>query len=121
MKYEYKLVEICWLDAETSHGWEEIEATDLDPIPAVTVGFLLAQNEYYLSVASTYSEGSCNSRIKIPVSMVQTMTELKTVRTKKGSLLALKEQPKQLGLALEPTQVAAVPNNKSGSVAKNPI
>lgn len=98
MKYDYKLVEICWLDAETSHGWEEVATTDLDPIPAVTVGFLLAQNEYYLSVASTYSEGSCNSRIKIPVSMVQTMVELKTSRTKKQTLISrpqIEELPTQ--------------------------
>ena len=98
MKYDYKLVEIEWLDAETSHGWEEVESTDLDPIRAVTVGFLLAQNEYYISVASTYSVGSCNSRIKIPVSMVQTMTEIKPTKSRKSLLRNLppvESQPPQ--------------------------
>ena len=106
MKYDYKLVEICWLDAETSHGWEEVATTDLDPIPAVTVGFLLAQNEYYLSVASTYSEGSCNSRIKIPVSMVQTMTELKPTRTKKSLLLNPQSEAEPVPQSQEPEKTS---------------
>ena len=84
MKHLYPLVEVFWLDAETSYGWEEIPDTDLNPVLAVTVGFLVNKNEHYIAIASTYSEGSCNSRIKIPVGMVQSMSEIKPTKIKKN-------------------------------------
>ena len=89
MKHLYPLVEVLWLDAETSYGWEEIPDTDLTPVLAVTVGFLVSKNEHYIAVASTYSEGSCNSRIKIPSGMIQSMVEIKPSKTKKSPLESL--------------------------------
>ena len=86
MKFDYPLVECVWLDAETSFGWEEVADTDLSLAVAVTVGFLLARNEHYLSIASTTSGGTCNSRIKIPIKMIQTLVELKATRMKKSLL-----------------------------------
>lgn len=88
MKFDYPLVECVWLDAETSFGWENVEDTDLSLAEAITVGFLLARNEHYLSIASTTSGGTCNSRIKIPIRMIQTLVELKATRQKKSLLLS---------------------------------
>lgn len=86
MKYDYPLVECLWLDAETSFGWEDVADADLSLAEAITVGFLLAKNEHYLSIASTTSGGTCNSRIKIPIKMIQTLTELKVSKTKQNPL-----------------------------------
>ena len=102
MKYEHPLCEVLWLDAETSFGWEETKNADLEPVLAITVGFLVGQNEHYISIASTYSVDSCNSRIKIPVGMVQTIKELKRTVTKKNPLenpqseeLPLRDEPQR--------------------------
>ncbi len=96
LKYTHKLVEVLWLDAETSFGWEEIPDTDLEPVLAVTVGFLVSENEHYMAIASTYSETSCNSRIKIPKSMIQSYRELKTItKSPKQSRLPVSKSPPQ--------------------------
>ena len=86
MKFHYPLVEVCWIDAETSYGWEDIAEADLSPAFAITVGFLVAQNEHYIMIASTYSENTCNSRIKIPKTMIEGMKELKAAASKKSLL-----------------------------------
>ena len=101
MKYEYPLVEAIWLDAETTFGWEETHETDLSPALAITVGFVVGKNEHYISIASTYSGNSCNSRIKIPLGMLQTLRILKPVRARQNpeqNLLSVVESlvlPKQ--------------------------
>ena len=80
-KFKYPLVKIVWVDAETEHGWEEIDEASNLPL-AITVGFLIKDqvdvhgNEMYL-VASTYSESSTNGRFKIPKGMVKEYEVLK--------------------------------------------
>lgn len=79
-KYKYPLVKIVWVDAETEHGWEEVDEASNLPV-ATTVGFLIKDqvdahgHEMYL-VASTYSESSTNGRFKIPKGMVKEFTIL---------------------------------------------
>ena len=74
--YPYKLVELQWLDASTDHGWENDTEIDISMEPVPTVGFLLYQDERVVVIASTVSEGTSNSRIKIPRGMILSMIEL---------------------------------------------
>lgn len=80
-KYKYPLVEVEWIDAETEHGWEEVEFPTELPI-VTTIGFLIKEgkdkndNEYLL-IASTYSDGQTNGRFKVPKGMVKKITILK--------------------------------------------
>ena len=72
------LVCVYWVDAETGHGWEsnrDIVAT----VPVViTVGFLVAESDECVVVASTVSKDALdnNARISIPVGMIQKMEEI---------------------------------------------
>ena len=75
---KYSLVQVEWLDAQTSHGWEaqdEVEQT----VPLVTtVGFLIVENEDLICLASTVGKDrSHNSRITIPVGMIKTKKTLR--------------------------------------------
>lgn len=80
-KFKYPLVRIVWVDAETEHGWEEVDEASNLPV-ATTVGFLIKDqvdihgHEMYL-IASTYSDTSTNGRFKIPKSMVREYEVLK--------------------------------------------
>lgn len=71
----YQLVEIKWLDAETSHGWEE--DVDASNVPVTTVGFLVYKDERNVVIASTVSDKQHNSRIKIPKGMIRKMRPIK--------------------------------------------
>lgn len=80
-KYKYPLVEVVWLDAETEHGWEEIEEESNLPI-ATTIGFLIKDQvdkngNDMLLIASTYADTQTNGRFKIPKSMIKEMKILK--------------------------------------------
>lgn len=127
MKYDHKLVEVFWLDAETSYGWEEIKETDLDPALCVTVGFLISFDKYHIVVASTYAHSSCNSRIKIPVGMIQTITELNTTRKKgPGPLESPVENPlhgeSQQEIGREPRQASHKKRQKQPAIDQsNPL
>lgn len=74
--FKHPLVLVTWVDAETDHGWEGVEETDMTLPIATTVGFLIKEgsdkngNDYYL-LASTYSDTSTNGRFKIPKQMVK--------------------------------------------------
>lgn len=80
-KYKYPLVEIVWVDAETEHGWEDINEASNLPL-ATTIGFLIKDqvdihgHEMYL-IASTYSDVQTNGRFKIPKGMVKEFKVLK--------------------------------------------
>lgn len=77
-KYPYPLVEVQWLDAETSHGWETVAETVPLEIPVVTtIGFLIEDNDIGIRIASTIGlDKSHNSRITIPKGMVLNITIL---------------------------------------------
>jgi len=70
---KYPLVQVEWLDAQTSHGWEAEGEVDQEVPLVTTVGFLIIENEHLLCLASTVGKDrSHNSRITIPVGMVKT-------------------------------------------------
>ena len=77
-KYPYPLVEIQWLDAETSHGWETVAEKIPLVVPVVTtVGFLIEESEDAVRVASTIGDDkSHNARITIPRGMVKAIKTL---------------------------------------------
>jgi hypothetical protein len=80
-KYKYPLVQIVWVDAETEHGWEEVEEDSTLPV-ATTIGFLIKDQpdkngNDMLLIASTYSDSQTNGRFKIPKAMVKEMMVLK--------------------------------------------
>lgn len=80
-KYKYPLVEVVWVDAETEHGWEEVDEEANLPL-ATTIGFLIKDqadkngNEMLL-IASTYADNATNGRFKIPKGMIKEMKILK--------------------------------------------
>lgn len=76
-KYKHPLVELLWVDAETTHGWEEHMEADVLLPTAITVGFLIRETDDAYLVASTYSDSATNARIKVPKGMVKQMSLLK--------------------------------------------
>lgn len=75
-KYKYDLVEITWEDAASSHGWEELEETDIDEQLALTVGFLIKENGSRVVIAGTCGTTDSNNRIQIPRGMIRNMKVL---------------------------------------------
>ena len=80
------IVIITWIDAETTHGWQDNSDTDTSHTEVLTIGFLISEDEKSVVVASSVSDTSNNSRMKIPRGMILSMTEIaapkKTVRKK---------------------------------------
>lgn len=75
MKYDYPLIELTWVDAETQHGWENDEEVDHELPYVTTVGFLIkhtvdSRGHGVYVVASSVGGGNSNSRIKVPKNMV---------------------------------------------------
>ncbi len=75
-KYKYDLVEIKWEDAASSHGWEELEETDIEEELALTVGFLIKENGSRVVIAATCGTTDSNNRIQIPRGMIRSMRVL---------------------------------------------
>ena len=78
-KYPLPLCEVVWHDAATTFGWEENEEADTREELVTTIGFIVAKGEHTIIIASTIDKESGNqnnSRIKIPIGMVQTIKEL---------------------------------------------
>lgn len=85
MAYQKDLVEVVWLDAATTHGWESDAEVDSEDDPMITVGFLIRKTEDMLIIASSIdqeTQAMSNGRIKIPLGMVQSY---KVLRKSKGS------------------------------------
>ena len=77
MKYPFPVVEVTWLDAGTSHGWEDEAELEAKPFEVMTVGFLIRDLPDCVMIASTACpEKTCNSRITIPRGMVKDMRYL---------------------------------------------
>lgn len=76
-KYPFPLVEVVWTDAQTSHGWEAEEESEIDIPIVTTVGFLIKETEAGIRIASTVgADKSHNSRMDIPAKMIVTKKEL---------------------------------------------
>lgn len=77
-----KVVRVRWVDAETSMGWESISDISAT-VPTVTsVGFLVADSDTCIIIASTIGAEftDCNSRIAIPLGMIVDLEELNVDR-----------------------------------------
>jgi len=71
-KYPFPLVEVKWLDAQTSHGWEDKDEIDSEVPVVTTIGFLLKETEDSVVIASTIGQDKThNSRILIPIGMIK--------------------------------------------------
>lgn len=77
-KYQMPVVEVEWYDAVTDFGWEEHTELDTTAEPVTTIGFLIAENEHSVIIASTVDKGrdQSNSRIKIPKGMIYSIKYL---------------------------------------------
>ena len=67
---ELRIVSVNWLDAVANASWHEPEA---EPANCITVGFLVAETDLAIEVASTLGmgdEGVVNASMVIPKSMV---------------------------------------------------
>jgi len=76
-KYPYRLVEVYWTDAQSSHGWED-DTPEVDTPLVLTVGFLIKESETGVRIASTIgNDNTNNSRIDIPVKMIESIKDIK--------------------------------------------
>ena len=66
----FPLLEVVWDDAETSNGWENPKTPE--PSLALSLGFLVAESDKHIILASTICKGdnNTNCRIQIPKAMV---------------------------------------------------
>lgn len=72
--YHYKIVEVFWLDAESSSGWESHMDDKYTPPLICTVGFLIHENESSITISSTAGmDGGSNARMHIPKRMIEQM------------------------------------------------
>lgn len=86
LKYPLPLCEVVWHDAATTFGWEDNEEADTGEELVTTIGFIVAKGEHTVIIASTIDKDSGNqnnSRIKIPIGMVQSIKELNVSYKKK--------------------------------------
>ena len=75
--FKYPIVCIEWIDAATDHGWEEISDSDFSPTIAVSVGFMIKEDDTTIVLASSYTGTASNNRLQIPKGMIKTMKVLK--------------------------------------------
>lgn len=80
MRYPYPVVEVAWLDAASSHGWESEDESDHSIPEVYTIGFLIHEDAHGVTVAATAcAERTTNNRLKIPRGMIQ---QLRYIRGK---------------------------------------
>jgi len=78
-KYPIPLAEIVWHDAATTYGWELHDDVDTEEELMITIGFIIAKGKSTIVVASSIDKehhAQSNSRIKIPIAMIQSIKEL---------------------------------------------
>jgi hypothetical protein len=89
MKYPVPLAEIIWHDAATTQGWELHGDVDTEEELMITVGFIIAKGKNTIVVASSIDRehhAQSNSRIKIPIAMIQSIKELNTTYKKEKNV-----------------------------------
>tara|TARA_Y100000310_G_C20585240_1_gene765052 strand:+ start:801 stop:1058 length:258 start_codon:yes stop_codon:yes gene_type:complete len=80
---EYKIVEVYWIDAETTGdgSWmdltEAIESAILPPPIMRTVGFLLADEDDHISLTDSLGTEECGNINKIPRKMIRQLNEIR--------------------------------------------
>lgn len=89
MKYPFPVVEVIWLDAESTQGWEDEDESDHEIPEVMTIGFLIHKSDAGITVAATAcKERTTNNRLKIPAGMV------KSIRYLRGAPKAKPEEAK---------------------------
>lgn len=82
---DYKLVEVCWIDAEENGdvGWNDLKsqlAYAKKPCPTMrSVGYMVYDCEEHLSLLSTIGEKDCSTLEKIPKGFIKSITELQSI------------------------------------------
>lgn len=76
--FDYPLVEIRWVDANTSYGWEEItdKIAAENIVHCISIGFLIKETESEYVLAQTIEGDDCNGTIAIPAPWVFCKKEL---------------------------------------------
>ena len=86
-RFKYRIFIVRWDDAESDSSWVEEPHSPLKPTIAVTIGFLIADQEDYVLIADSYFEDPHSKTIsnttKIPRKMIVEMYEYKTNKTRK--------------------------------------
>jgi len=72
-----KLVFVQWYDAETHLGWEQNDTLEAKPPLIYTIGFLVAESDEGIIIASTVGTAGTdsNARILIPLGMIKDVKE----------------------------------------------
>ena len=82
-KFKYPLVEVIWNDAESDSSWSEVPTEKLKPTLALTIGFLVAEDEEHVLIADAYfltSSKTIGNTTKIPRGMIKEMNRLNVSR-----------------------------------------
>jgi hypothetical protein len=73
---DFPLKEVTWLDAVALSQWMAAGAVQ-EPIRAVTIGYVLHEDETYIQLAGTVAtDGEYNQSMTIPKGMVLSIKEL---------------------------------------------
>lgn len=87
----YRLVEVIWVDAEEigDVGWNGLKSTKASakkPCPTMhTVGYVLFEGPYHISVVSSIGDQECSSLNKIPTAFVKEIRELTQLPERSGT------------------------------------
>ena len=88
--FKYPLYAVTWSDAESDASWVDEPLVPLKPTLALTIGFLIRDEEHYILMADSYflepHSKIISNTTKIPKGMIVEMTPLNIVvpRKKKG-------------------------------------
>ena len=89
-KFKYPLYEVIWSDAESDASWVDEPIVPLKPTLALTVGFLIREEEHYILMADSYfleaHSKVISNTTKIPRGMIVEMTPLNIAIPRKNKL-----------------------------------
>lgn len=78
--YKYDLVEVRWDDAHGDAGWQDISKKPLEPMIAISIGFLVKDEPEYILIADSYFENEptyIGGTNQVPRGMVKSITVLR--------------------------------------------
>ena len=81
----YPIIEVFWLDANCSEGWQSIEDVDYKNLSELldkkSVGYLLKKTDKFISIAQSYDSdkkgGQCDNIMTIPKSCIKKIRSIK--------------------------------------------
>lgn len=78
--FKYQLVKVIWSDAESDASWVDEPLVPLKPTLALTVGFLIKEEENFVLIADSYfiepHSKVISNTTKIPKGMIVELTPL---------------------------------------------